>query len=120
MDGLRRGISHVLGNTTGGIRQVVGIAPLHEPGTFLIADHHFLLAAVGPVGFHRLRTETGGIMEAGHLFPTVREGDHVVPEPAVPAALVAPEQPGGAVIVDEHVGSMNAKPVASGPPMASV
>ena len=101
MDGLRRRIGHVLRHAAGGIRQVIGIAPLREPGTFLIAHHHLFLAAVGPVGFHGLGTETGGIMEAGNFLPAVREGDHVVSQAAVPATLVAPEQPGRAVIVDE-------------------
>ena len=40
-------------------------------------------------------------MEAGNLLVAVREGNHVIPQPAVPAALVAPEQPRGAVVVDE-------------------
>ena len=91
----------MLRHAAGGIRQVIGVAPLREPGTFLIAYHHLFLAAVGPVGFHRFRAEGNRLVEAGDFLPAVREGDHVVPQAAVPAALVAPEEPGRAVIVDE-------------------
>ena len=40
-------------------------------------------------------------MKARDFLPAVRERDHVVSQAAVPATLVAPEQPGRAVIVDE-------------------
>ena len=94
-------ISHVLGHAARRVGQVVEAVALVEPGALLIADHHLLPAAVGPVRLHRLRAEAGRVAPAGDLLPPVRERHHVVAQAAVPAALVAPHEPGGTVIVDE-------------------
>ena len=98
------GIGHVLRHAAGGIYHVIQAVPFAHPGAFLVAHHHHFPAALGPVRFHGFRAETGRIVKTGDFLVAIGKRNHILIEPAVPAALVAPEEPGRSVVIDENGG----------------
>ena len=90
----------MLRHTARSIHGIVGAVALGHPRSFLVLRHHPVLAD-RPVHLRLQFAETLRISIAWHFAISVLERYHIFVQPSVPEALVAPEEVGRAIVVDE-------------------
>ena len=93
-------IGHMLGHTARSIHGIVGTVALGHPGSFLVLCHH-AFTSYRPVHLRLQFAEALRVGVSGYLAVTVLERLHILVQTSVPEALVAPEEVGRAVVVDE-------------------
>ena len=93
-------IGHMLWHTARSIHGIVGAVALGHPGSLLVLRHH-AFTSYRPVHLRLQFAETLRVGVPRHLAVTVLERLHVLVQASVPEALVAPEEVGRAVVVDE-------------------